>query len=116
MTGHRSGRFKSWAKALENTMNVEELASQCCAAILTGQDITLSLPKGARWPHRFPRGELLSVGTNGSRNVRHDPIKVLAWVQSATLSAQAVHPGFTPSKTTMVTPEMPASPNSQITG
>lgn len=92
-------------------MNVQELAAQCCAAILTGQHITLSLPKGARWPAKFPRGDLLSVGTNGSRNVSHDPLRVLAWVQRATLDAQTIHPGFVPTETTMVpmhTPDLEA--------
>lgn len=101
----------SWADAQENTMNVEELASQCCAAILTGQSITLSLPKGSRWPHKFPRGELLSIGTNGSRNVRHDPVKVLGWMQQATLAAQSIYPGFSATKETTITPEIVDQPN-----
>lgn len=92
-------------------MNVPELAAQCCAAILCGQRITLSLPKGASWPARFPRGELLSVNPAGVRNVSHDPLKVLAWVQRATLDAQTIHPGFTPTETTTVpmgTPDLQA--------
>lgn len=38
----------------------------------------------ARWPHLFPRGELLSVGTNGSRNASFDPLRWLAGFRGKT--------------------------------
>jgi len=69
---------------------------------MAGQNITLSLPKGERWPHRFPRGALFSVGTNGARNVSFDPLRVLAWVQQATKEMRAIHDGFTPTASTHV--------------
>jgi len=83
-------------------MDVPTLVFDSAKALMAGQNITLALPKGARWPHRFPRGELLSVGTNGARNVSFDPLRVLAWVQQATKAAQAIHGGFTPGASTMV--------------
>lgn len=76
-------------------MNVPELVAACAGAVLAGTTITLSLPVGAaRWPHGFPRGELLSVGSDGSKNAAFDPVKVLAWVQKATQNARAIHGGF----------------------
>jgi hypothetical protein len=42
----------------------------------------------------LPLPELLSVGTNGARNVSFDPLRVLAWVQHATTSMRAIHGGF----------------------
>lgn len=90
-------------------MNLPELTMECAKALLAGQHITLSLPAGGKLPPRFPRGELLSVGTNGSRNVRHDPLKVLAWVQQSILAARAVIGDLMPSDTTTLTPETPTT-------
>jgi len=64
-------------------MNVSTLCLVCTQALIAGQNITLSLQKGYSWPPRFPRGKLLSVGTNGARNVSIDPLRVLAWAQQA---------------------------------
>lgn len=75
-------------------MNVPELVSACAGAVLAGTTITLSLPKGARWPCKFPRGELLSVNHEGTRNVAFDPVKVLAWVQMSTRNMRAIHGSF----------------------
>lgn len=83
-------------------MDVPTLCAACTQALMAGQNITLSLPKGERWPHRFPRGELLSVGTNGARNVSFDPLRVLGWVQQATKAMQAIHGGFTANDDTRV--------------
>jgi hypothetical protein len=60
---------------------------------MEGQNITLSLSAGDRWPHKFPRGELMSI-TSSARNVSFDPLRVLAWVQQATKAMQAIHGGF----------------------
>ena len=83
-------------------MDLQTLCFSCTQALMAGQNITLSLPKGYKWPHKFPRGELLSVGTNGARNVSFDPLRVLAWVQQATKAMQAIHEGFTPGAGTHV--------------
>lgn len=83
-------------------MDVPTLCAACTQALMAGQRITLSLPKGNKWPHKFPRGELLSIGTNGARNVGFDPLRVLAWVQQATKAMQAIHGGFTPNDSTRV--------------
>ena len=75
-------------------MKVEDLWFDAAKCILHGCNLTLTLPIGQQWPPGFPRGELLSVGTNGSANRSYDPLKVLAWVQRATLSAKAIHGSF----------------------
>lgn len=62
---------------------------QCAGAVLAGsRSVTLSVT--GRKPLGFPRGELLSVGTNGSRNMAFDPIKVLAWVHARTSANPAM--------------------------
>ena len=40
-------------------MDVQTLCAACTQALMAGQNITLSLPKGYKWPNKFPRGELL---------------------------------------------------------
>ena len=60
---------------------IEDLTAACIVAVMAGQDrMTLSEVKG-KPPKGFPRGELLSVGTNGARNRSVDPLKVLAWLR-----------------------------------
>ena len=83
-------------------MNVPTLCLACTQALMAGQNITLSLQKGYSWPPRFPRGKLLSVGTNGARNVSIDPLRVLAWVQQSTKAMQAIRKDFVPSDSTIV--------------
>ena len=83
-------------------MNVPTLCLVCTQALMAGQNITLSLQKGYSWPPRFPRGKLLSVGTNGARNVSIDPLRVLAWVQQSTKAMQAIRKDFVPSDSTSV--------------
>lgn len=62
------------------------LAMSCTLAILSGQTrVTISTK--TRPPKGFPRGDLLSVGTNGSRNYAVCPVKVMAWIQRRTCSA-----------------------------
>ena len=87
-------------------MNVPELVSACAAAVLAGHPITLTLPKGARWPHGWPRGELLSVNVQGDRNVSFDAVRVLAWVQNATRSMRAIHGSFEVTPDTAVVVEL----------
>lgn len=83
-------------------MKVSELVASCAGAVLGGTTVTLSLPKGAKWPHGFPRGDLLSVNHQGLRNVAFDPVKVLAWVQQSTKNMRAIHDGFRVTPTTEV--------------
>lgn len=59
------------------------LVQLCAAAILAGQP-TVTVSANGKPPKGFPRGELLSVGTNGARNHAIDPVKLLAWVHSRT--------------------------------
>tara|TARA_R110000868_G_scaffold74752_4_gene216282 strand:+ start:1170 stop:1394 length:225 start_codon:yes stop_codon:yes gene_type:complete len=58
----------------------EELKARAVAAILAGTDLTLHLPKGAKFPKGWPRGDLLSV-TDKGRNYSYDPLKLLAYIQ-----------------------------------
>lgn len=55
----------------------------CAYAIIDGSKKVTITVRGIR-PPGFPKGELLSVGTNGAKNYAFDPLKVLAWVQSKT--------------------------------
>lgn len=60
------------------------LAFDCARTVLEGGDtITVSMAGPKRIPG-FPRGELLSVGTDGSHNYAVCPVKVLAWIHSGT--------------------------------
>lgn len=83
-------------------MDLPTLCHACTQALIAGQRVTLSLPLGKTWPRGWPRGELLSVGTDGHRNVSYDPLRVLAWVQRATQAAQTILPDFAPGNGTRV--------------
>lgn len=61
-------------------MKPEELGAASVAAILTGTDLTLHLPKGEKFPQGWPRGELLSVTEKG-KNFSFNPLKLLAYLQ-----------------------------------
>lgn len=66
------------------------LAFDCARAVLEGLDtITVSVSGPKRIP-AFPRGELLSVGTNGAHNYAVCPLKVLAWIHSGTKGGRKV--------------------------
>lgn len=80
-------------------MNVQDLCFECARAVVEGRYMTLSLPEGGKWPAGFPRGELLSVNMHGTKNASFNPVRVLAWVQSATKSVQMIDRDF------QVTPE-----------
>jgi len=63
------------------------LLAQCFETLLAeqahqpGRPLTMTVSIDGKAPPGFPRGELLSVGTNGSRNIAVDPLKVLAWMR-----------------------------------
>ena len=60
-----------------------DLAMTCAFACVSGQaTVTISM-RGSR-PAGFPRGELLSVGTDGAHNYACHPAKVLAWLHART--------------------------------
>jgi hypothetical protein len=59
------------------------LVMQCAFAVLAGQP-TVTISTTSKVPPGFPRGELLSVGTNGSHNYAVDPVKALAWIHAQT--------------------------------
>ena len=60
---------------------VMRLAMSCALACLTGSPTVTVCARGKRLAG-FPRGELLSVGADGSRNYAVDPVKVLAWIRT----------------------------------
>lgn len=59
-----------------------DLAMTCAYACVAGAATVTLTVRGMR-PQGFPRGELLSIGTDGSKNYAVDPVKVLAWMRSA---------------------------------
>lgn len=64
-----------------------DLAMTCALACVSGhRTVTLAL-RGKR-PAGFPRGELLSVGTDGAHNYACHPVKVLAWLHARMSSAK----------------------------
>lgn len=62
------------------------LVMNCTFTILAGQR-TLTVSTKGKPPKGFPRGELLSVGTDGAKNYAVDPIKTLAWARKRILHA-----------------------------
>lgn len=65
------------------------LVMQCAFAVIAGQPAVTISTTGKR-PAGFPRGELLSVGTNGAHNYAVCPIKAMAWIHARTLKASNV--------------------------
>lgn len=64
------------------TKHREDLEAACIAAHLAQQrTMAISIVPGQKRPAGFPRGELLSVGTNGSKNYAVDPLKLLAYLR-----------------------------------
>lgn len=60
----------------------EELEAACIAAHLARQRLmTVSIVPGQKRPAGFPRGELLSIGTNGAKNYAVDPLKLLSFLR-----------------------------------
>ena len=58
-----------------------ELVMACAHAILAGLQTVTFTVTGKR-PHGFPRGELLSVGSEGQHNYAVCPVKVLGWIHA----------------------------------
>ena len=59
------------------------LVMHCAYAVLSGQTKVAISTRGKR-PAGWPRGELLSVGTDGSRNYAVQPVRLLAWLHART--------------------------------
>jgi hypothetical protein len=66
------------------------LAFDCACAVLDGRDTITVSKNGPKRVPGFPRGELLSVGTNGAHNYAVCPVKVLAWIHSVTKGGRLV--------------------------
>lgn len=65
---------------------ITALVMQCAFAVIAGQK-TVTISSVRKKPVGFPRGELLSVGTDGSYNYAVCPVRVLAWIHSKTIKA-----------------------------
>lgn len=63
-----------------------DLVMRCALAVLSGMKTVTISTTGKRLAG-FPRGELLSVGTNGAHNYAVCPVKVLAWIHARTMNA-----------------------------
>lgn len=73
--------FAVTIEAKDIPQGAAQIAVGAFEAVLSGTQLTLSVPHGQKLPAGFPRaGELLSVGSEGNRNLSFDPTKVLAWV------------------------------------
>jgi len=60
---------------------IADLAMTCAFACMTGAP-TVTVSATGKRPEGFPRGELLSVGANGSHNYAVHPVKLLAWIHA----------------------------------
>lgn len=65
------------------------LAQACVWACMTGNK-TITVTLKAKRAKGFPRGELLSVGTDGSHNYAMDPVRLLAWIRDQNVKARGV--------------------------
>jgi hypothetical protein len=70
----------------EEAGGLTALVTRCAYAVLAGQQ-TVTISATGKRPAGFPRGELLSVGTDGTHNYAAHPVKVLAWVHARTSKA-----------------------------
>jgi uncharacterized protein YqfB (UPF0267 family) len=82
-------RLEITEKRMESETTKEDggltaLVLQCAFAVIGGQK-TITISATGKRPSGFPRGELLSVGTNGEHNYAVDPIKALSWVHGRTI-------------------------------
>ncbi len=66
------------------------LVMRCAFAVLAGEP-TVTISATGKRPRDFPRGELLSVGTDGSHNYACHPVKVLAWLHGKTSKKGTPH-------------------------
>lgn len=71
-------------------IDVEKACLLAAACLVRSMTITLTHPAGEKPPKGFPRGELLSIGTDGCRNVAYDPLKILTWVQRETVRMDTI--------------------------
>lgn len=67
----------------QNDGGLTALVMRCALAVITGQP-TVTISSAKQPPAGFPRGELLSVGSDGSYNYAVNPVRVLAWVHAST--------------------------------
>lgn len=67
---------------------LSDLAMTCALACISGQQ-SITISSTGLKPPGFPRGELISVGTNGAKNYAVHPVKVLSWLHKRA-SAQAL--------------------------
>lgn len=73
-----------WAQADDKqAKQLADIAITCALACVAGLPTVTISTRGTR-PAGFPRGELLSVGTDGARNYACHPVKVLAWLHGRT--------------------------------
>ena len=64
-----------------------KLAWACVWACMTGNK-TITITLKAKRSREFPRGELLSVGEDGSHNYAMDPVRILAWIRDKNAKAR----------------------------
>lgn len=74
----------------EQKNHLAGMAFACARAVLEGLDTITVSQNGSKRVPGFPRGELLSVGTNGEHNYAVCPLKVLAWIHSGTKGGRIV--------------------------
>jgi uncharacterized protein YqfB (UPF0267 family) len=65
------------------------LVMRCAFAVIAGHK-TVTIHTTGKAPAGFPRGELLSVGSNGARNYAVCPIKAMAWIHARTSGAKVL--------------------------
>lgn len=61
------------------------LVMRCAFACASGQK-TVTISTRGKHPPGFPRGELLSEGTNGEKNYAICPVKVLTWIHKKAMA------------------------------
>jgi len=74
----------------EQKAQLAGLAFDCARAVLEGRDTITVSKYGPKRVPGFPRGELLSVGSNGAHNYAVCPVKVLAWIHSGTKGGRLI--------------------------
>ncbi len=72
----------------DEAKQLADIAMTCALACIAGQPTVTITARGKR-PPGFPRGELLSVGSDGSHNYACHPVKVLAWLHARTSAPPA---------------------------
>ena len=82
----------------EQKAQLAGLAFDCARAVLEGRDTITVSKNGPKRVPGFPRGELLSVGTNGAHNYAVCPVKVLAWIHSGTKGGRLVDDSKPPNR------------------